>query len=78
VGWPHALESFKPTQSLAFQGAAQNFLVLGVPLERDAVSVRAGFDLAVASGILLSISCDGSFAGRTQNNALRGGVALRF
>ena len=61
---------------LAAQAAVSIWLANGAPLESDAAVIRAGFDLAVAPGVMLSIGYDGSFADRTQNNGLR--VAIRW
>jgi outer membrane autotransporter protein len=63
---------------LTLTDAAQSFTVMGVPLDRDSAAVQLGLDMAIAPDIALSIGYDGGFGGRTQSNAIRGGLRLKF
>lgn len=78
VGWQHAFTSLAPGQIVTFQNAGTSFAVLGLPLASDAAAVQAGFDANLSPNAMISLSYDGSFAGRVQNNALRGSFDWRF
>lgn len=78
VGWQHAFTSLAPGQIVTFQNAGTSFAVLGLPLASDAAAVQAGFDANLSPNAMISLSYDGSFAGRVENNALRGTFDWRF
>jgi autotransporter-associated beta strand protein len=78
MGWQYGFNTLRPGQTLAFQTLSQSFTVLGVPLSRNAAATRAGFDIPLAPQAMVSLDYDGSFAGRVQNNAIRGSLAWKF
>ena len=78
LGWQHGFNTLRPNQRLGLQTLGQLFAVQGVSLARDAAAARFGFDFAIAPDAKISIDYDGSFAGRVQNNAVRGGLEWKF
>jgi len=77
LGWEHALQKLTPAQSVTFQSTGQSFLVLGVPLSRDAAAVKAGIE-ARQGPVTLFLDYDGEFAGRLSENGISGGIDWQF
>jgi autotransporter-associated beta strand protein len=78
LGWQHGFTTLRSGQTVTFQNAGQGFTVFGTPLASDAAAARLGFDVEIVSQAALSLDYDGTFAGRVQNNAIRGGLEWRF
>lgn len=56
----------------------QGFIVQGAPIGSDAAALQLGFDLAIVPGANFSAGYDGTFSGRGQSHAIRGGLNWRF
>lgn len=78
IGWEHAFDSVRPDQTLSFTGTGQNFTVMGVPIEKDAADIQAGFDIALSPQAVLSLTYDGSFGSDAKSNGFRGGLIWKF
>ncbi len=78
LGWQHGFNTLRPRQVLSLRSLTQSFTVLGAPLTSDAATARFGFIVPVWEQVVLSFDYDGSFANRTQNNAIRGGIRWEF
>jgi len=78
IGWQHSFTSLAPGQVVSLQNAGTSFTVLGVPVAPDAAALQLGFDARLSANATVSLGYDGSFASRTQNNAVRGTLDWRF
>jgi fibronectin-binding autotransporter adhesin len=78
LGWQHSFDTLHPGQTVTFSATGQSFNVLGVPLAVDAATVQVGVGMAIAPNAFLSLSYDGSFSSRVQDNGIEGRLAWRF
>jgi outer membrane autotransporter protein len=77
IGWSHAFSMLTPSQSLNFS-SGPGFAIRGAPLGTDAAMIQFGLDLAITPQALLSLGYDGTFYGRGQSHAFRGGLNWQF
>jgi outer membrane autotransporter protein len=78
LGWQHALGDVTPVQALAYSGASAAFEIAGVPVDRNALIVQAGFDLRVSQATTFTLSYAGQQGARASDNAVRGRLDYRF
>jgi outer membrane autotransporter protein len=77
AGWRHVFGTVMPTSQLSFAGG-NVFSVSGAPIARDAAALEAGLDVAVADGLVLSLTYGGQFSGRTTDQTARGTIRASF
>ncbi|MBV9431807.1 MAG: autotransporter domain-containing protein [Hyphomicrobiales bacterium] len=78
LGWRRAYGDVVPSVVLAFQNASQSFSVSGVPIDRNALLVEAGFDYAVTSAAKLGIWYSGQYGERGFDNAVKAQLDVSF
>jgi outer membrane autotransporter protein len=78
AAWQHAFGTVTPTAALAFESNGAPFTVAGVPLAQDTALIEAGFDLHVNTRVTVGVLYFGEFAGRVQDNSVKGNLIWRF
>jgi outer membrane autotransporter protein len=78
LGWRHAYGDVEPQALLAFAGGASAFMVVGVPIDRDALVAEAGLDWQASDALSLGVSYSGQIGERAQDHALKGNLTWRF
>ncbi len=77
IGWRHAFGNVTPAITQAFANS-DPFTVIGTPLDRNSALVEAGLDIALTGAVTLGISYEGQFASRSEDQGVRGDLAIRF
>lgn len=76
-GWRHAFNDIRSDAMQHFAGAG-DFTVQGAPIARDAATIEAGIDFAVATRATLGISYQGQFGSGVEANGLKAMLDVRF
>lgn len=77
VGWQHAFGALEPAAALRLAGGA-GFDVAGVPTSREAGVAEGGFTLQATPGLALWARYSGVIGSAGSNNAVKGGISLKF
>lgn len=77
AGWQHAWGDVTPTSTLAFSGG-DAFQVTGAPIARDALLLKAGFDVDITQGAKLGLFYVGQLASDAADNSIQGRLSVAF
>jgi outer membrane autotransporter protein len=77
IGWQHAFGTLAPVSVLHLSGGA-GFGVAGVPTSREAGVAEGGFTFQASRGLALWARYSGVIGEAGQNNAVKGGISLKF
>jgi outer membrane autotransporter protein len=77
LGWRHAYGDVTPLSTFAFTGSGA-FSVAGVPIARNAATIDAGLDFAIARNAAIGISYNGQFGNNASDNGVRGNLVVKF
>ncbi|MEJ1968776.1 MAG: autotransporter domain-containing protein [Rhizomicrobium sp.] len=78
LAWQHAFGTVLPGQSVEFGSTSQSFLVLGVPLDRDAIAADIGLDIELTPEGHLGLGYQGVLSNRVQSHAARADFTWNF
>ncbi|HEY4942180.1 MAG TPA: autotransporter-associated beta strand repeat-containing protein [Rhizomicrobium sp.] len=78
LAWQHAFGAVLPGQSVTFQSTNQSFLVLGVPLDRDALATQLGVDIQLTPAGHLGLGYEGVLSSRVRSHAIRADLSWTF
>lgn len=78
LAWQHAFGAVLPGQSVTFQSTNQSFLVLGVPLDRDALATQLGVDIQLTPAGHLDLGYEGVLSSRVRSHAIRADLSWTF
>ena len=78
VGWQHAIDDFRPGQTVSYAATLKSFTVLGVPLDSDAAVTQAGIDVNLGGQGKLSVLYDGVLSNKVRDHTLRAQFGWTF
>ncbi|BCP53077.1 hypothetical protein K32_16940 [Kaistia sp. 32K] len=77
AAWQHAWGDVTPTTALAFAGG-DAFQVTGAPIAKDALLLKAGFDVDVTAGAKFGLFYAGQIASDAADNSVQGRLSVAF
>jgi outer membrane autotransporter protein len=77
VAWQHAFGDVIPTADLAFGGGTP-FTIAGVPIARDALLLKAGFDWRLTPRANVGLAYSGQIASGIEDHGLDAHLVVRF
>ena len=77
LGWRHAFGDTTPDVVHEFSGG-DDFQISGVPLARDAATLKAGLDLELSESATLGLAYDGAFSDDSQEHGVLADFTLKF
>lgn len=77
VGWRYAVGDVRPVATESFQGGS-SFDISGVPIARNQAVVDLGVGVHITRNATISLSYNGQFASRVNNQGVLGGLNIAF
>jgi subtilase-type serine protease len=77
LGWRHALDDVKTTETLAFAGGS-SFSVDGVPIAQDTLMIGAGVDMNFTPDVSVGLSYTGEIGSDAQDHGIKGNLSWKF
>lgn len=78
LGWRHAFGDMTPDAALRFASGSDAFSIAGVPIDRDAVVLDLGLDVALTPDATVGISYGGQFGSGTSDGYVRASLNAKF
>ncbi|MCG7509060.1 autotransporter domain-containing protein [Mesorhizobium retamae] len=77
IGWRHGFGDITPTVSQAFTGSSI-FQIAGAPIAKDAATLEAGLDFAIAPRATLGVSYQGQLGSGASDHGVRADFSVKF
>lgn len=78
LGWQHAWGDTLPTTTMRFASGSDSFDIAGLPVARNAGTVRGGISFTITPAVSVDASYQGQFGQRASDQAARVSVDWRF